>query len=134
MNKTKLTTVAVNAQADALGSLLNAGFLDLFDGTPPADSDAPIMEQRLLASVRFGEVAFKAAVDGVIVANDMTACSVANATGTASWARCYHADHSVSAMDVSVGERDATIILNDVRIYANSQVSISVFRHSVQRG
>lgn len=130
---TQLANNTVNIQANDLAALLNSGFCDIFDGTQPATADTAITTQNKLASVGFNATAFGNASAGVITANPMTACTAADATGTAAWARCYKTDHNTVVMDVSVGTANTNIVLNAANIQANAQVSISSFVHTVQK-
>ena len=133
VKNTQLANSAVNAEANALGALLNMGFLDLFDGVQPATADTPIGTQNVLASIRFGDTAFAPAVDGMLVAEPLTACSSANAKGFATWARCFAADHKTAVLDMTVGARDADILMDDPKIYAGSVVGIAEFVYSIPK-
>jgi|GEM_PF-828121 len=128
---TQLTALAVNTEANALGVLLNSGFLDLLDGAQPATGDTAISTQNKLASITFNATAFGNSVAGVITAGVMTACSAANLTGNCTWGRCYKTDHTTAVFDVSVGTTLANVILNSIAIQANAQVSVSSFTHTI---
>jgi hypothetical protein len=129
---TQLTNLAVNTEADALAALLNAGFIDIYDGAQPATGDTAIGAQTKLARCTFGNPAFGASVAGVITANAITADSDADATGTAAWARILKSD-GTPVMDVSVGTAAANIILNSLAIQIHAQVSITSFTHTVAK-
>jgi len=132
---TQLTNYSVGIEADAFAVLFNTGFMDILDGTQPATGDTAITTQNVLAAVGFNATAFAAAANGVITANPMTACSAANLTGNAKWARCYKSDHTTKLMDITV---DVTgnapnVVLNSIAIQANAQVSITSFVHTVAK-
>ncbi len=128
---TQVATNAVNAEADALATLLNTGYLRIYSGTQAADANTAIGAQVLLAELRFGATAFGAAVAGVITANAITADSSANATGTAAWFRCLKSDGTTAVIDGSVGTGTHNLVLATTTITALQVVSCSSFTHTV---
>lgn len=122
---TRISTVAANAQLDALAPLANDGYIRIYDGSQPATPETAIGAQVLLAELRFGVTAFAAAASKQIVANAITDDSSANATGTATWCRILKSDGTTVLWDGSVGTSSANIILNSVAISAGARVSIS---------
>lgn len=130
---TQLTNLVANAQADALARLLDGGWCDIYDGAQPATGDTAIGAQVKLAHIGFNVTSAPAASAGVLTMNAMTADSSADATGTATWARCYQANGTTAVMDVSVGTATSNIILNSVAISIGAQVSISSFTHTVAK-
>ena len=130
---TQLTNLAVQTQAAAYAALFNTGFLDLFDGVQPATGDTATSGQNKLASMTFNATAFVSVANGVMTANPMTACSSANMTGNATWARCFESDHATAIMDVSVGTANTNVVLNSIAIQANAQVSVSSFTHTIAK-
>lgn len=127
MKVPRLSNVAVNAEIDALTALLNGGFLDIYDGTQPATADTAVTTQVLLASLSFGTPAFGAGVAGVATANAITPDSDANATGTASWYRCYKSDHTTGVTDGSVDTTNANVNIANTSIAQHSTVSLLSF-------
>jgi len=67
----------------------------------------------------------------VLVANAISSGVAVASLQKATWARLYRADHRQSVMDVSVGTRDAVIILPTVNIPAGVTVNCTYFSHSV---
>lgn len=128
-----LATLAVNAEADAVAVLLANGFLRIFDGAQPADGDAAITAQVLLAELRFGNPAFGAPVAGVATANAITPDSAANATGTAAWFRCVQSDGLTPVMDGSAGTSDADLILDSVAVVTGGPVSITALTYTARK-
>jgi hypothetical protein len=118
---------AANAQANALGALLNTGYLRIYDGSQPADPDTAIGAQVLLAELRFNATAFGAAVNGVATANAITADSSANATGTAAWFRALKSDGTSPVLDGTVGTGTHDLVLNSPAIQSGANVSVSSF-------
>ena len=130
----KFSNVAVNAEGDAVGPLLNNGYLRIYDGTQPATADTAGGAQVLLAELRFNATAFGAASAGVITANAITQDSAANATGTATWYRCLKSDGTSAIADGSVGTAGADCNLNSTAIQQNAAVSVTSFTLTVSKG
>ena len=123
----KLSETTVNAEADAHSALLNSGYLRIYDGAQPANADAAIGAQVLLAELRFGATAFAAASGGVAAANTITSDSSANASGTATWYRTLKSDGTTVVSDGSVGTSGANLNLNSVAITAGAAVDCTAF-------
>lgn len=123
----KLADAAVNAAAAAVGTLLNSGKLNIYDGTQPAPADDAIGAQVLLAELTFGNPAFGSPSGGVIAANAITADSDANATGAAAWFRCLKSDLT-KVFDGSVGATSGyNLNLNSTAIQIHAEVSVTSF-------
>ena len=133
-NNPKLSNAAASAEADALATLLNTGYLRIYDGAQPTDADTAIGAQVLLAELRFNATAFGAAVNGVATANAITADSAANATGTAAWFRALKSDGTTVVMDGTVGTSSADAIINTVSIVANAAVTCTAFTLTASKG
>lgn len=123
----RLSNEAANAEVDAIAALLDGGFLDLYSGSQPANANAGIGGATLLASLQFGTPAFGAGVAGVATSNPLTEEDDALATGTATWYRCYKADHTSPVQDGSVGTSGANCNLTDVNIIQHAVVSLNGF-------
>lgn len=132
---TTLANAAVNAEGDALATLLNTGYLRIYSGAQPATADTAIGAQVLLAELRFGATAFGAASAGVITANAITSDASADATGTAAWFRCLKSDGTTPVMDgtVDVSGNTPNLTLATVSIVAGAVVSCSSFVHTVNK-
>lgn len=128
---TQLADATVNAQANALATLLNSGFLRIYSGTQAATADTAIGAQVLLAELTFNSTAAPSASSGLLTFNAITADTSANATGTASWYRCVKSDGTTVVMDGSVGTSSANLILSTTSIVATQTVSCSSFTHDV---
>ncbi len=129
---TQIADATVNAQADALATLLNNGYLRIYDGTQPTNADTAIGAQVLLAELRFNATAAPAASGGVLTFNAITPDSSANATGTATWFRCLQSDGTTVVMDGSVGTSASNMIMATTSIVSGVQVSVSSFSHDVR--
>ena len=86
-----LTTTNRNRAADAVTPRANNGSLRLYSGTPPADANAALSGNTLLATLPMAATAFGAASAGVATANALTA-AVAVATGRPTLARIIESD------------------------------------------
>lgn len=96
---TQLSDEAVNAMANALATLLNNGYLRIYDGSQPTNANTAIGAQVLLAELRFNATAAPSASSGLLTFNAITSDSSANATGTASWFRALKSDGTSVIMD-----------------------------------
>lgn len=128
---TQLANATVNGQADNLSARLNSGFLRIYDGTQPATADTAIGAQVLLAELTFSATAAPAAVNGLITFNAIGSDTSANATGTASWFRCFQSNGTTVVMDGSVGTSASNLVLNSTSIVSGGTVSVSAFTHDV---
>jgi len=132
----KMANAGVNAEADALATALNNGYLRIYDSTgtgQPATADTAVTTQVLLAELRFGATAFAGAIAGVITANAITDDTDADATGTATWFRCLKSDGITPVMDGSVGTATANLVLNTTSIVQHATVSVTSFQHTVTK-
>lgn len=86
-----ITTASRNAAANAVTALVDAGSaagrLRIYSGTPPADVNAALSGNTLLADLSMSDPAFGAASGGVSTAAAITSDSSADATGTATFHR-----------------------------------------------
>lgn len=123
----------MNAQANVLAELLNAGYLSIYDGNQPASADEAVTNQKLLARLKFGDPAFKNAVDGTIRATEIKKEPNAKATGKATWSRCYMLDNKTSLLDGSVGTKNSNLVLKSVEVQKGSEVSVLSFQHTVPK-
>lgn len=127
---TQMSNFAVNTEANALASLFDSGFIDIYDGVQPANADTAITTQNRLVRLTFGSPAFPAAVNGVLTANAITG-GVATASGTGSWYRIFKSDGTTVILDGSVGTSNANITLSTTTISAGVTVNCSPFVHSI---
>ena len=127
------SNACVNAEADALATLLNTGYLRIYDGTQPANADTAVSTQVLLAELRFGSTAFGSASAGVITANSITGDTSANASGTATWFRCLKSDGTTAVYDGSVGTSTADLVMNSVSITSGAEVDVTALTVTVTK-
>jgi hypothetical protein len=91
-----------NSMLDAIRTALNSGFIRIYSGTRPTDSDTALSGNTLLAQCTFNATAFPASSGGVITANAITGDASADATGTATFARLMQSDGTTPFADISV--------------------------------
>lgn len=124
-NNLKLATEAVNAGVSPIGTLLNNGYLRIYDGTQPATANTAITTQTLLAELRFNATAFGSPTDGVLTAGAITGEDAALASGTATWFRALKSDGTSPVCDGSVGTATSDLILNSVGVSVGVAVNVS---------
>lgn len=93
----------VDAKADAVCRQLDGGLLRLYDGVKPETADTPVAGQTLLASLRFGAIAFRPSSRGEAIAYRFAPC-LGDVQGTPTWFRALTA-HDVVVFDGTVGPR-----------------------------
>lgn len=133
-NNPKISSTAVNAQADALSDLLDNGYLRIYDGTQPANANTAVTTQVLLAELRFNATAAPAASGGTLTMNAITQDSSANNTGTATWFRALKSDGSTVVFDGSVGTSGCDINLGSTSITSGSSVGVTSMTFTVSAG
>lgn len=119
---------ALDAIVDLVDAGAGAGTLRIYDGTPPADADAALSSNTLLAQLTMSDPAFGAASDGTgeatVSASSITDDSSADATGTASFFRLLDSDANV-VFQGTCGTSDADLILDSTSISSGVTVSVS---------
>lgn len=124
-----ITTAARSAAADAVVDLVDVGgtgSLRIYDGTMPADANAALSGNTLLAQLTMSATAFGSAASGVATASAITQDSSADATGTASFFRVLSgAGTPLVIFQGSVGTSGANLNLNSVAISSGAAVSVS---------
>lgn len=133
-NNLKVSSTAVNAQADALSDLLDNGYLRIYDGTQPANANTAITTQVLLAELRFNATAAPAASGGVLTMNSITQDSSADNTGTATWFRALKSDGSTVVFDGSVGTSGCDLNLGSTSITSGASVAVTSMTFTVSAG
>jgi threonine dehydrogenase-like Zn-dependent dehydrogenase len=86
-SRTTGTNAARDAAINAIAATLNGGSVRIYSGTAPANADAALSGNTLLAQATLNATAFGAASSGVVTANSITADSSADATGTPTFFR-----------------------------------------------
>lgn len=117
---TKISIIAANAEANAVGALLNHGSLLVYGGEKAAGADVTTAEAPL-AELKFAAVAFSAAADGVITSLIIAPDLNTNALGEPTWFRCVTADGAV-VFDGTIGKAGCNI-----NIISNSEAPLMVY-------
>jgi hypothetical protein len=125
MATTKLATATTNAKADAVGTLLSGGTLEIRSGTAPATAD-DAATGTLLATVTLG-TADPAAL-GLVSFGDPASVN-ASATGTATWYRA-KASGGATVLDGDVGTTGASLNLSSTSLTSGNPVDISSFTYT----
>jgi hypothetical protein len=128
---TRLSTVAANAEADAVCALASHGFLRIYEGAQPVSADTAPRSQ-LLAELAFGSPAFGPAVEGVATANAIAPAS-ATATGLPSWFRVVRGNGTM-LFDGSVGTSGSNLNLTSVALSVGVVVQVDALTFTAPRG
>lgn len=130
----KFSDACVNAEANAIGSALDLGYIRLYTTAQPANADTAVGAQTLLAELRFGADAFPNAAAGLLTANAITQDSSANNTGTADWARILASDGTTVYFDGTVGTATANVIIATTSIVSGAVVTCSALTMQISKG
>lgn len=121
----KITATRRNAQLDNLLAQLNNGYIRVYSGTKPTNADTALAGNTLLAELRFSATAFPSASAGSATANAITQDSSADASGTASFVRCFASDGTTVICDLTVGTSGADINFATLTFTAGVAVQIT---------
>ena len=102
----------------------NTGFIDIYSGTRPADSDTGLAGNTLLCSLTFAATAFQAPSGGNSTGNAIGNGTCGN-NGTGTFARLFKADHTTAVSDISVSTSGAELNLSTVALTVGLVVSIT---------
>lgn len=132
MANMRLTNNARNAMAQALQVLLDAGagagLIKVYSGTQPATGDTALSGNTLLGTLTLTDPAAGSASAGVLTFSTITEDSVADNTGTASFARLTDSTPtSVFDCDISATGGGGSIQLNTTSIVAGGPIRLSAF-------
>lgn len=138
MANMRLATATRNAIANAIRDLIDAGTgagtIEIRTGTQPASAN-DAATGTLLATLTFSDPSAPGAASGVTTFSAITEDAVADATGTAAWARVKDsAGNTIFDVDVSATGGGSTIELNTVAIVAGGPVRITAFTVTVPAG
>jgi len=116
-----------NAFLDANTEALNGGFVRIYSGTAPADANASLSDNTLLAQAMLGNPAFGAAVSGVAIANAISDDVSADASGPPTFFRL-HTSAGAAEYQGSAGTSGTEMILSGLtegQIVAGGTVAIT---------
>lgn len=115
-----------------------AAVINIYSGTAPADADAALSGNTLLAQLTMSGTSFPAATDlnpgARITANAITSDSSADATGTATFFRILTQNAGTVTAQGTVGTATSDLVLNTTSITAGSTVSITAATVTLPEG
>jgi hypothetical protein len=126
-----ITTASRNAAANAVTLLVDAGSqagrLRIYSGTAPADANAALSGNTLLADLAMSDPAFGAAAAGVSTAAAITSDTSADASGTATFFRVGSWDGATftPVFQGSVGTSGSDLNLSSTSITLGGTIAIS---------
>ncbi len=130
---THLSSQSWDLALDAALNVLNAGFVEIYDGTQPATPNVAVSTQTKLAKLALSATAFSASSGGTKTANAVTS-SAALATSTATWFRAFKSDDTTAVIDGSVGTSGADMNLSTVSIVTGATISVTSWTVSMPVG
>ena len=131
---TKTSTVAVNAQANAIAALLSNGYLRIY-GADKATSADTAPSGAPLCELRFAADAFRSAVAGVITSNPIAPDMSTAGGGDATWYRTFMADGITPVFDGTVGTADCNInIQPSVTVHPGGEFHLASISYNVNKG
>jgi hypothetical protein len=131
-----ISTGARNAAADAVVDRLDVGGsnaeLRIYSGTMPADVNAALSGNTLLAALVMSKPAYGNAASGVATAAAITSDSSADSTGTGTFFRQGSVNAGVFTPEIqgSVGTSGSDLNINSTSITAGGTVSVSAFTYT----
>ena len=128
MANVRVADTTRDAMMDEFDTQSNAGtamLIQIYSGTQPATADTALSGNTLLATLTASATAWGASSNGVLTLAAVTDDSSADATGTATFARCPIQAAGAVVFDCDVGTSGTTIILNTVSIVSGGTVSIT---------
>jgi len=127
-----ITQAAAAAMLTALGTAIDAGtaaVINIYSGTAPANADAALSSNTLLAQMTCSATAFIGITDTGSAARATFAAiapdTSADASGTATFWRLLTQNVGTVILQGTVGTSTADLVLNTTAITAGSQVSIT---------
>lgn len=132
----RMRGVSRNSLLDQLRTLLDIGSgpatIAIYSGTQPADGDAGLSGNTLLATLTMSDPAAPAASGGTLTFSPITEDTSADATGTATWARVRSSDGAQGFdCDVTATGGGGVIEVNTTSIVAGGPVRITAFTFSI---
>lgn len=134
MSNTKMSALVVDVQANAGATLYDNGFIRVYGGEQPANTDIAVTDQPLLVEGQFGASAWGDAVEGELTANSLSFGDVL-VDGDAAWVRYFAADGVTALHDDDVGGigSGAGLELETTTLVAGAPFAITQLRHQVPR-
>jgi hypothetical protein len=130
-NVAELTNARKNTMANALATSLNNGYLRIYSGTKPANADAALSGNTLLAELRFNATAAPSAVNGLLTFNAITGDASNDASGTAAFFRAFQSNGTTVEFQGTVGVGGEFLNLSSLTITAGGTTSVTAFTYQV---
>lgn len=114
--------------AAAFGDDFNSGLLRVYDGAPPADANAALGAQNLLAEITLPADAFGVPTTGVVAKSGTWDDQNINASGTAAWFRLLNATQArVLQGTVTATAGGGDMEVDDVNFVAGGVFTVTAF-------
>lgn len=130
MSNLRIAVASRNAMMQSLLDQLNLGAgpatIKIYSGVQPANGDAALSGNTLLATLTFSDPASPAPASGVLTFSTITEDSSADSTATATFARIQDSA-GVNVFDCDVGTAGSTIVLNRTDFVTGGPVRITSF-------
>jgi hypothetical protein len=127
-SRTTGANAARDAALNAVTATVNNGTLRIYSGTAPANADAALSGNTLLAQLTLGATAFGAAASGVATANAISADTSADATGTPTFFRLLASNGTTVVYQGTAGASGQELNLSNLsggQIVAGGSVSVT---------
>jgi hypothetical protein len=127
-SRTTGANAARDAALNAVTATVNNGTLRIYSGTAPANADAALSGNTLLAQLTLGATAFGAAASGVATANAISADTSADATGTPTFFRLLQSNGTTVVYQGTAGASGQELNLSNLsggQIVAGGSVSVT---------
>jgi len=128
----RLGNAAANAQSDAIAAQLNNGFLDVYTGTQPADSDAA-HASTLIAHIPLAATAFTGAAVAGLITLVTPRSALALVSDVVAWGRFTKAGAGFEGvLDVSITQSGGggDLIIDNVNAVLGEAVEVSSFTYT----
>jgi len=132
MRELRISTLAANAESNAIGALLSNGYLRIYPAPKSLSADDAVLVPHL-AELRFAEIAFNDAVDGVIASLPLLPDTNTAGGGEAAWFRAF-TESEESVFDGTVGLSGHDINLQkSTAIHPGGELHISSIVYRVRK-
>ena len=127
---TQLSDAAANAACNALTALVNSGSIKIYTGTQPANGNAGLSGNTLLATLPLNSTAFGSAAAGAAALNASGVSASAGNTGTATWFRVCNSS-GTGIWDGSIGTSGCNINLNSTSVQSGAAVTVTAYTFTI---
>lgn len=136
MRDSRVSTAALNIEANAVGAALSNGYLRVYGGVKPANIDDATLEP-VLAVLRFAETAFNPAVGGLILSLPLVPDLNTAGGGDATWFSASTVDGDVlfdGTVGKAGGEEQYNLAINEsTTVHPGGELHIGSVSYKVKR-